>query len=437
MKKKETHTFQVEAKVPAIYYAGRNGYAIEHKGGFIPLTSESQVKQHLVASKVPDGEFNDLLCKIRLENFVSYIGPVAGHQPGIHIAPESGQPFLVTTGPKIISGVEGDWNFIGDFLRDLLGDEIQLQAALAWLRQARRNVLAGKRRPLPAAVFVGPRKCGKTLFIELARLCLGGRVASALAALSGSTQFNGHTLGSELLVIDDEIASKQHSTRTALAQGIKKQLFAGSVSIEAKHRDPIAMRPVQGIIIAVNDEPEHLQVLPAMDDSVADKISLFSCERARLGDLTEPDEITAAIKAELPAFCFFLDTTDHPEELKDSRTGAAAWQNPAVQESLQSIAPEERFRELLAQCTPITEGISSSGFWRGTSAEIERLLSDNDVTRNSARSLLSWPSACGVFLGRLETGRRAALSKSCIHGINQWRITGLEPLGAEQAQLRW
>jgi hypothetical protein len=105
--------------------------------------------------------------------------------------------------------------------------------------------------------------------------------------LSGSSQFNGHTLGAELLVLDDEIASKQHSTRTALAQGIKKQLFAGSARIEAKHRDPIAMRPVQSIIIAVNDEPEHLQVLPAIDDSVADKISLFSCEQARLGGLDD------------------------------------------------------------------------------------------------------------------------------------------------------
>ena len=437
MKKKETHTFQVEAKVPAIYYAGRGGYAIEHKGGFIPLTTECQVKQHLVAAKVPDDQFNEILCRIRLENFVSYIGPVAGHRPGIHIAPDSGQPFLVTTGPRIISGVAGDWRFIGDFLCDLLGDGNQYEAAVAWLRQGRRNVLAGKRRPLPAAVFVGPRNCGKSLFIELARLCLGGRVASAFAALSGSTQFNGHTLGAELLVLDDEIASKHHSTRTALAQGIKKQLFAGSVSIEGKHRDPIAMRPVQSIIIAVNDEPEHLQVLPAFDDSVADKISLFSCEQAKLGGLDDRDQIATAIKTELPAFCAFLDSTEHPPELMNARTGAAAWQNPSVLESLQSIAPEERLRELLAQCTPITDMITSRGFWRGTSAEIERLLADNDVTRNTARSLLSWPAACGVYLGRLESGRRAAITKTCISGINQWRITGLEPLGLKQAGLGW
>jgi hypothetical protein len=432
--KKETHTFSVEATIPAIYYAGRGGYAIEHNGGFIPLTTECQVKQHLVAAKVPDDQFNEILCRIRLENFVSYIGPVAGHRPGIHVAPDSGQPFLVTTGPRIVSGVAGDWHFIGAFLHDLLGDGTQYQAAVAWLRQGRRNVLAGKRRPLPAAVFVGPRNCGKSLFIELTRLCLGGRVASAFAALSGSTQFNGHTLGAELLVLDDEIASKQHSTRTALAQGIKKQLFAGSVSIEAKHRDPIAMRPVQSIIIAVNDEPEHLQVLPAFDDSVADKISLFSCEQAKLGGLDDRDQIAAAIKTELPAFCAFLDSTEHPEKLTDTRTGAAAWQNPVVIECLQSIAPEERLRELLAQCTPIIDEITSRGFWRGTSAEIERLLAENDVTRNPARSLFYWSGACGSYLGRLATTRRAAITKRGSNGTTQWKIEGLEPLGHEQTQ---
>lgn len=435
--KKETHTFQVEAKVPAIYYAGRGGYAIEHKGAFVPLTAESQVKQHLIAAGVPSDQFNELLCRIRLDNFVSYIGPVAGHQPGIHIAPETHQPFLVTTGPRIIEGVAGDWNFIADFLRDLFGEGTQYEAALSWLRQARRNVRAGKRRPLPVAVLVGPRKCGKSLFIELSRLCLGGRVASAYAALCGATTFNGHTLGAELLVMDDEVASKDYRTRTALAQGIKKQLFAASMAIEAKHRDQITMRPVHSIIIAVNDEPEHLQVLPAIDDSVSDKISLFACGRATLGSLPEPEQIAAALHAELPAFCAFLDSSDHPEELKDSRTGAAAWQNPSVMDALQSIAPEERLRELLAQCGPIVDTIASKGFWRGTSAEIERLLSENDVTRNSARSLLSWPAACGVFLGRLEAGRRAAISKSCINGINQWRIAGLEPQGPEQAKLPW
>ena len=434
--KKLEHTFTVETgPLPEIYYAGRSGYAIAHNGGYIPLPNETQVSQHIQAAGVPTDAVAGILCKLRLDNFVSFIGPVAGHKPGLHIAPDSGLPFLVTVGPRIIQGEAGSWDFIRQFLSDLLGDADQHDAALAWLRQARRNVVAGKRRPLPAAIFVGPRKCGKSLFIELARLCLGGRAAPAFAALSGGTNFNGDILGAELLVIDDEIASKDYRTRTALAQGIKKQLFAGSVRIEGKYREPITMRPVQCVVVAVNNEPEHLQVLPAIDDSVADKISLFNCEKAHLEGLDDRDEIADRIRLALPAFLAHLDNSEHPAHLSDSRTGAAAWQSPDVLECLQTLAPEERLRELLVQCHPITTAITANGSWRGTSAEIERLLLSEDVTRNSAKSLLSWPAACGVFLGRLQKTRRAEITSSLVHGISNWKITGLEPAAPEQTHM--
>ena len=426
----------VPANVPTIYYSGKGGYAIQYKGGFIPLPNEGQVSQHIGKAGVPREAISGILCAIRTENFVSYIGPVAGHKTGLHTAPDSGQSFLVTHGPKLIIGEPGSWSFINDFLHDLLGDGDQYDAAVAWLRQARRNVVAGKRRPLPAAVFVGPRNCGKSLMLEISRLCLGGRSAPAFAALSGGTAFNGDIIGAELLTIDDEIASKDHRARTQLAQGIKKHLFAGSVRVEAKFREAITMRPVQAVAIAVNNEAEHLQVLPAIDDSVADKISLFDCARANLEGLHDRDEIAARIQSELAAFCYHLDTTDHPEHLRDQRTGAAAWQSPVVMEQLLSIAPEERLRELLAQCLPITQAIANpaENEWRGSADAVERLLKQEDITRASAHSLLTWNGACGSYLGKLRSSKRAQITTTLVRGITQWRITGLEPAELTQAR---
>jgi hypothetical protein len=344
--------FNPPVELPQIYYAGKGGYAIAHNGGFIPLTAEGQVAQHLRASGVEKHQVPALLCRLRLENFVSYIGPVAGHPAGIYTAPDSGQPFLVTSGPRIIEGREGKFPFIADFLADLLGKDEQAEAVIAWLRQARRNVIDQQRRPLPAAIFVGSKNCGKTLFIEITRQILGGRSASAFAALSGNTDFNGDVIGAELLVIDDEIASRDHRARTALAQGIKKYLFASHIRAHSKFREAVNMRPVHAVAIAVNDEPEHLQVLPTIDDSVADKISLFACNRAQLDGLDDREEIGRRIAAELPAFVHHLDNTEHPDYLRNQRTGAAAWQNREVLERLQSISPEEHLRELMTQCRP-------------------------------------------------------------------------------------
>lgn len=75
------------------------------------------------------------------------------------------------------------------------------------------------------------------------------------------------------------------------AQGIKKYLFAPHVRAHSKFREAVNMRPVHAVAIAVNNEPEHLQVLPAIDDSVADKISLFDCQPAKLDGLDDRDEI--------------------------------------------------------------------------------------------------------------------------------------------------
>ena len=427
--------FNPPVELPQIYYAGKGGYAIAHNGGFIPLTAEGQVAQHLRAAGVEKHQVPALLCRLRLENFVSYIGPVAGHPAGIYTAPDSGQPFLVTSGPRIIEGREGKFPFIAGFLADLLGKDEQAEAVMAWLRQARRNVIDQQRRPLPAAIFVGSKNCGKTLFIEITRQILGGRSASAFAALSGNTDFNGDVIGAELLVIDDEIASRDHRARTALAQGIKKYLFASHIRAHSKFREAVNMRPVHAVAIAVNDEPEHLQVLPTIDDSVADKISLFACNRAQLDGLDDREEIGRRIAAELPAFVHYLDTTQHPDYLRNQRTGAAAWQNREVLERLQSISPEEHLRELMTQCVAVTEAIEAKGFWLGTAAQMEQLLRADQVTQHSARSLLSWNAACGAYLAKLKAANRCDITKSTVQGNPRWRIASLEPVSASQARL--
>jgi hypothetical protein len=421
-------------EIPVVYYAGRGGYAIEFDRDYIPL-SETAVGQHLRKAGVKKGAVSDLLCDIRTQNFVSYIGPVAGYQSGLHISEDSNRPFLVTTGPTLIEGAEGDWPFLRGFFAELFGNGEQHDAVMAWLRQARRNLIAGKRRPLPAAVLVGPRNCGKSLFGEVARLALGGRSAPAFAALSGLSSFNADIIGAELLTIDDEIASKDGRARTALAQGIKKHLFAANVRVEAKNKDALALRPVQAVVIAVNDEPEHLQVLPMLDDSVADKISLFACQRASLDGQDDRDTIAQLVREEMPALVHYLDQSDHPASLRDKRTGCAAWQHPDVVAALQSISPEEQMRELMQQCDAITEAVESGGGWRGSATELQRLLFENPVTGQAARSLLRYSSTCGTYLGRLQVSGRASMDRAMIHGVTRWTITSLNPPQAKQGRL--
>ena len=421
-----------KAPIPAFFYGGKAGYAMESKGRFIPLPNEGQVKAHLLHIGVDKDDLLSRLCVIREENFVAHIGPVAGFPPGLHKSQDSGDSFLVTVGPSIIEGRPGPWPFIMQFFQEMLEDPDQpdqLRSIFAWLHQARLNLVLHQRRPGPAATLVGPRNCGKSLFIEITRLLLGGRVAPALGALNGTTSFNADITGAELLSVDDEIVSRDHRARVGLAQGIKRQLFAGSVRCEAKGRDALSLRPIQALIIAVNDENEHLHVLPPLDDSLRDKISLYQCRKASLAGLDDREEIIRRITEELPAFIYHIEGFNIPSHLADARTGAAAWQHPEVIELLALISPEERLRELLQQCDVITKAIEMPGWWEGTAAEIERLLINDDTTHHAARSLLTFTGAAGTYLSRLDSSGRATVSKRILKGQTRWKITNLNPKG--------
>ena len=260
------------------------------------------------------------------------------------------------------------------------------------------------------------------------RLLLGGRSSNALKALNGAATFNIDTLGTELLVIDDDIASRDHRARVALAQGIKRQLFAASVRVEGKFRDVITMRPIHAVLLAVNSEPEHMRVLPAMDDSLMDKISLFQCSRARLDGLQDPEEIGGRLNAEIPAFIHYLENTSHPEELCDRRTGIAAWHHPAVLQKLKDMDIEECFRELLLHCHAVTSAIEHAGYWSGSALELQELLMGDERTRQAARNILNYASACGTYLGSLAASG-TGISSKIVRGLTKWKIESLSKGG--------
>ena len=411
--------------LPNIYYAGKQGFWLQDGLGYVPLPREGQVSQHLKVLGVPKELINPLLCRIRLKHYVAFAGAVAGHDSGVHLSPDSGKQFLVTDPPRIIRPRKGAFDFIQRFLIELLGQDVQHEAFVAFLRQARQNLRKRLRRPLPVAALVGPKSCGKTLCGEIVRRVLGGRVANAMAALCGET-FNADTLGAELLLVDDEIASRDPRTRLAFAQGIKKRLFATSVQFRPLYHEGIQMRPIQAVVIAVNDEPEHLQVLPAIDDTTRDKISLFSCSKATLDGLEDRAEISKRVDKELPAFLHFLESTTHPSHLRDPRTGAKAWQHQDVLAQLESISPEQKLRELLLNCTNVTDDIANDGSWQGTAADLQSLLTANhSFQAHVARGLFSYNTACGAYLARLAKTNNCAITSVISKGITKWIISKL------------
>jgi hypothetical protein len=412
--------------VSRFFYNGTS-YAMKGSGSYFTL-NEGAVKQHLSQLRVPKDFKSEILCQIRDRQHVAYIGDVAGHQPGLHKCNE--KQILVTTGPNIVSPVEGSDLFIHSVLHDLLGDDThpdQLQCVLDWLAHCRRAVIKGRRVQSPALVMAGERGNGKSLAIEIISRCLGGRQANGYRHLCGDSQFNKDLLGAELIVIDDPAASKDPRSRVKLAQNIKGFLFNSFVAIEGKNKDSFNCRPVQAVVFAVNEDPEHLRVLPELDESMLDKIimaktrpvnlqpSLVGCE----------DLIKAEIAKTLPAFLYELDKRDLSRSY-DSRGRLKCFWHPSITEAIGLLSNEQRLLELIHQHYDITS-IIEKGMWTGTAAKLEATLTDSySIVSHNAKQLLSWTGACGNYLGKLAKDPKSGVSKAGLDKatrIQQYTIT--------------
>jgi hypothetical protein len=408
------------------FYYSTKAFGMQEGEVYIPLTGEGAVRQHLAKLGVPKPVHDNLLCEIRVKQFVDYLGPLAGHKPGYRTF--NGCKMVVTSGPNIIAAKKGECPFIDRLILTLLHDPQhpkQRQMFLDWLAHCRRAVLNHRRAQTPALGLTGQRGDGKSLLIEIINRCLGGRWAKGYDFFSGQKNFNSEMVGAELIVMDDDAASKQHGARVRLAQAIKANQFAAGVRMEAKNRDTINVDPVQAIVIAVNCDPEELRVLPELTDSMEDKIMLLKSRPAECHDT--PEENIAAIEAELPAFLHQIEARDLSEAY-DSRRRLKCFWHPEVVERVGLLSPERQLLELAHQLGVVHNAIVGNGEWSGTAADLEAALTNRDEpTQHQARRLLSWGGACGAYLGRLADARNLGVYRGRLTPktkIQTYRITG-------------
>ena len=154
--------------------------------------------------------------------------------------------------------------------------------------------------------------------IEIVQLLLGNRRANPYPYFSGRTNFNADLAGAELLAVDDEAGSTDIRSRRTFATSLKSCLFSGSVRIEGKNRTAFTFRPCWRMMLALNDEPEALLVLPLTED-IVDKIILFQCQRVTLpmpAHTTERERFFAALQTEVPTFLLRKERCFH-ETSKD------------------------------------------------------------------------------------------------------------------------
>jgi hypothetical protein len=369
----------------------------------------SGIRRYLERNGHAQNDFKDLIAdhmeNIELDRAVDWVGGVAGYQRGI--LHHGGKRFLITDQPDMIEARSGDWPLLRSIIHQAFPGEDSKSVFLGWLKGGVDAIRKQTHHPAPMLVMAGPANAGKSLLAHVTKIAFGGRTANPMTAWTGKLVWNDNLLRSELLLIDDSLASTDPRARKALGSCFKESIYAGDVEINTRRKTSLSLRPVWRVMVCCNETPENLSVIPPLEDDIEDKIILLKISPVKTpmpaGTADEKNAFGAALREELPAFLGYLEKFIIPPHLTDSRSGITAWKDQELLDAVREISPEKRMENLISLC--LQKGFF--GIERGQSkwmaaAEVEVILKDRDSpTANQAQTLLNFHTVCGRNLSAL------------------------------------
>lgn len=341
---------------------------------------------------------------------VSYVGQLAGYDPGEHVV--CSNHILVTKGPKRLEPKAGDWDLLRKFLEGLLdsGGTAQSPYFHAWVKHAVEALQARKWMEGRALVLAGPAGCGKSFLQGLITQMLGGRSAKPMSFLAERVTHNWDLFEAEHLVIEDEQTAFGAAARLKIGEGVKGLCVNPTHHCHGKYLKPLSLAPLWRTSMSLNLEGEQISAFPQMDAGTRDKFLILKCEKQDMpmpGDSPEEREASdAAFAATLPGYLHWLlaDFTV-PAEMKSGNGrygGVKEFHHPDIMDALTGCSPEENLWELAEQS--LAQDKPSE--WRGTAVGLQGRLYQDDAVNTQAKQLLSGrTNSTSTYLGRLAKNK--------------------------------
>lgn len=355
-----------------------------------------------------------------------YAGPVAGWPAGLHQMGEN--RVLVTESVRLIQPKSGKWPTIQQLVQSLFHDpkHDQISVFLTWLSASLKALVRRLENPAlpyshcPAFCIFGERSSGKSALIDLiVKPLFGGRNGEPLRFLL-EKKFNKDLFAAPLLVIDDKGASPNLEQRRQMGDEIKGLIWSEFVRMEGKGADALILKPFWRLIIAGNFEEASLNIAPALNESLRDKI--IFCKSSRADGLPETEEEKAAwlnrIRAELPAFADFLLKYKTPRTLKrDARTGVVNFWHPEIEAALLEKQPECKAIEVIDLL-----GLANERDWHGTSTQFYSAIRELDRGNHYER-LFPSIDKCGRILMELTRLLPQRITTTNPHNVRHYTIS--------------
>lgn len=296
-----------------------------------------------------DSPVKQLVAKIATYNTLPAACPfIYRKERIIHIQGEArlNTSFLRVHEPDFSKGQEwGDgFPWIALFMERLFPDIIQRDRFMAAWAYAYRNAYKGEPKNGHTIFIAGSVGSGKNFLSEcLYGASMGGAVDASEYVL-GQTRFNDHLMGSGVWTLNDTVSKGDYRERAIFAKSLKKMAANHFHSCEGKYKSATGIYWSGRIIVTLNTDPDSLQLLPDIELSNRDKLSLFKTADEPMNDA----DGAAKAKAEMGALCAFLLNWEIPEHCAgDARWGVRNYLHPELLAEASDSSPTASFREIL------------------------------------------------------------------------------------------
>ena len=339
---------------------------------------------------------------------------IPGMETGVHEI--NGRRVLVPFALELIQPAPGDWQTIAAVVQGALGAE-QGEWFTAWLASTLQALHAQTWTPGQVVGFIGEPGSCKSLIQSMLTELFGGREARIVQAMSGTTAFNGDWAEAVHLIVEDDFGDSSRATRQRIKETVKAVAVNSVHRIHPKGAQAFSIKPFWRLTISANPVEESLSVLPEIDDSVRNKLSLLWTTHATLPmDTDSPGgrkTFWAQIVSELPAFVDHLLNYSIPDKLRDpeKRCGTCAFHHHLALEAVQSLSPDGQM------LSTINENVDLP--WEGTASEMLDQLRDHGIAGHFT------PKGIGRLLTRLASSHRSRVKVVSTMGnrhVNLFRI---------------
>jgi len=400
------------------WFDGQYYWRKTDKGEWMPWQKEDfklylRVHHHISAGKKPNSpssEMDDVIFQLHEQKRVQGAFPYVYYPDGpIRIDNET---FLNISTVKTLSpapeGSVSDWGnkfpWLAEFFDVFFDEPAPRSIFLGWLQRAYLSGHFQDPHPGQVVLIAGETSRGKTLLSTVIVSRMLGGSADASRYFLGEESFTYHILKKPLMTVDDTVPTTSAMRHTRYSAMLKKIAANSEHDYERKFKDAGKIRWMGRVIITCNTDPESIRLLPSMDISNADKISLFRCNMSKEYPLSFPErqELSKRINEELPYFCRWLMEWKLPEVYAgDNRMGVVSYHDAHLLDSAAQTETSFGFLEILqlflrsyVKVQPATK------VWKGTATDLMAQICMDESLRPLIGKMT--PTAIARSLGQLK-----------------------------------